>query len=93
MWRTKGSEIPSTSWKDTDALNSQEMIRKIMDHVIEGALIPYYDAHMDERGDSALCFSLADACFVSSDDSARAEIADLPRQVGKTPKNNIYIFI
>ena len=93
MWRTKESKAPATSWTNTEALNCQEMIRKIMEQVIKGAIIPYYAEYLDEWKDSALGFCLEDACFVHSNDATRALGGDMLRQVKKSPKNNIYMHI
>ena len=73
MWKTKESKIPATSRADSEALNCQEMIRKIMEQVVKGAIIPYYAEYLDGAGNAALGFRLIDACLLLSDDASRAE--------------------
>ena len=93
IWRAKESKIQSSSWANTEALNCQEMIRKIMEQVIKGAIIPYYAEYLDEWKEAALGFCLVDACFAHSNDASRALGRDMLRQVKKSPKNNIYMHI
>ena len=93
MWRTKESKASSASWTDTEALNCQDMIRKIMDQVVKGAIIPYYAEYLDERKDASLGFCLIDACFLYSEEAPRAIGSGLLKQVKKDHSNNIYMHI
>ena len=92
MWKTKASKIPAPSRPDTDALNCHEMIHKIMEQVIKGAIIPYYAEYLDEWGEPDLGFCLIDTCFVHSTNASRAEGTDMLQQVTKSHKNNIHAY-
>ena len=93
MWRAKGPKAASTSWTDTDALKCQDMIREIMDHVVKGAVIHYYDEYLDGWEEDASGFFLIGAWFLYSEETPRALGSGLLKQVEKIHKNNIYICI
>ena len=93
MWRTKDPNASSTSWTDKDALNFQDTIRQIMEHVVKGAIIPYYAEYLDEWEEASWGFCLIGACFLYSEETPRALGSGLLTQVKKTHKNNIYTCI
>ena len=92
MRETKESKIPATSRVDTEALNCQEMIHKIMEQEVKASIIAYYDEYLDEPKTQPTAFASPTHVFVPPNDASRAEGTDLLRQVRKSPKNNIYVY-
>ena len=81
------------SWGAQEAVNCQEMAKKLATHLESAAIIPFYAEYMDIERTPTTGFSMEDVCLVYDPCTASGRNGRITKQVRKRASGNIYTYV
>ena len=81
------------SWGAQEAVNCQEMAKKLAMHLESAAIIPFYAEYMDIDRAPATGFSMEDVCLVYDPSTSDDRMGRITKQVRKSASCNIYTYV
>ena len=76
-----------------EAVNCQEMAKKLASHLESADIIPFYAEYMDIERTSTTGFSMEDVCLVYDPCTASGRNGRITKQVRKRASGNIYTYV